>query len=157
MTSRSCTECGQASPLECASCHQPLCARHFALHAQKCGHPAFVCRMCGSQNAEQGCYHLFDYGQDLICRACAEALYLVERYQKLPPQQLKVKQNMDVAHMSDAEVLNNIEYILSDAHLIKDPGTREKYENYGIMPADLENYPQMKKYNVDTQRIAQVV
>ena len=62
--------------------------------------------MCGSQNAEQGCYHLFDYGQDLICRACAEALYLVERYQKLPPQQLKVKQNLDVVNMSDAEVLD---------------------------------------------------
>ena len=59
--------------------------------------------------------------------------------------------------MSDAAVLNYIKYILSDAHLIKNPNMREKYENYGIMPADLENYPQMKKYNVDAQRIAQVV
>ena len=100
--------------------------------------------MCGNQNAEQGCYHLFDYGQDLICRACTEELYLVERYQKLPPQQLKIKQNkkqgLDVTHMSDAEVLDYVEYTFSDAYLLKYSFLRNKYLNQGITAADLERY-----------------
>ena len=117
--------------------------------------------MCGNQNAEQGCYHLFDYGQDLICRACAEALCLVELYQKLPPQQLKVKQNnrlnMDVTHMSDAKVLDYVEYTFSDAYLLKYPSLRDQYLNQGVTPAGLAKYSQSMKSNLDAKRIVRVL
>ena len=86
---------------------------------------------------------------------------LVERYQKFPPQQLKVnqvnKQSMDVTYMSDAEVLDYVEYTFSDAYLLKYPSLRDQYLTQGITPDGLAKYSQSMKSNLDAKRIVRVL
>ena len=59
--------------------------------------------------------------------------------------------------MSDAEVLDYVEYTFSDAYLLKYPSLRNQYLNQGITPADLEKYSQSMKSNLDAKRIVRVL
>ena len=59
--------------------------------------------------------------------------------------------------MSDAEVLDYVEYTFSDAYLLKYPSLRDQYLNQGVTPDGLAKYSQSMKSNLDAKRIVNVL